>query len=72
MIAAYVGFMAVALGFAFVLFVFGFWIGRCGRRLPIIDEHLPWTMSRGQAPRCPPDCNARDYIANSPPVWPQG
>jgi hypothetical protein len=28
----------------------GFWIGRCARRLPIIDDKLPWTLSRGQIP----------------------
>jgi len=31
--------------------VFSFWIGRCARRLPIIDSRLPWTMRRDQVPR---------------------
>jgi hypothetical protein len=28
----------------------GFWIGRCARRLPIIDDNLPWTLHRNQIP----------------------
>jgi hypothetical protein len=39
-----------------ILCLFSFWIGRCSRRLPIIDNNLPWTMSREQAPRCTADC----------------
>jgi len=39
------------------LFMFGFWIGRCARKLPIIDDNLPWTMHREQAPRCFGDCH---------------
>ena len=26
------------------LCLFSFWIGRCARRVPIIDDNLPWTM----------------------------
>jgi hypothetical protein len=25
--------------------LFGFFLGRCARKLPILDDHLPWTMS---------------------------
>jgi hypothetical protein len=33
-----------------VMSLFGFFVGRCGRKLPIIDNHLPWTMHRSQMP----------------------
>jgi hypothetical protein len=26
------------------LFLFGLMIGRCARKLPVLDEVLPWTM----------------------------
>jgi hypothetical protein len=26
----------------------GFWIGRCARKLPVIDDKLPWTLHRDQ------------------------
>ena len=32
-----------------VMGLLGFWIGRCARRLPIIDDNLPWTLHRDQA-----------------------
>jgi hypothetical protein len=40
-------------GFALVassvtLGLFGFFVGRCARKLPVIDDKLPWTMHRGQ------------------------
>jgi hypothetical protein len=35
------------LPYSFTLCVFGFIVGRCARRLPVIDNHLPWTMHRG-------------------------
>jgi hypothetical protein len=28
--------------------LFGFFVGRCARRLPVIDDNLPWTMHRGR------------------------
>lgn len=31
---------------SFALFTFGFWAGRCARKLPVIDDGLPWTLSR--------------------------
>lgn len=31
-----------------VMGLFGFWIGRCARRLPVIDDKLPWTLHRGR------------------------
>jgi hypothetical protein len=33
-----------------VMGLLGFWIGRCARRLPIIDDKLPWTLHRSQVP----------------------
>ncbi len=30
--------------------LFGFFVGRCSRKLPILDEHLPRTLYRGQLP----------------------
>ena len=41
------GFALVAS--SFTLGLFGFFVGRCARRMPIIDEKLPWTVHRGQA-----------------------
>lgn len=26
------------------LFLFGFMLGRCARKLPVLDDTLPWTM----------------------------
>ena len=31
-----------------IMGLLGFWIGRCARRLPIIDDKLPWTLHRNQ------------------------
>ena len=33
---------------SFALCLFGFFVGRCARKLPIIDSRLPWTLSRDQ------------------------
>lgn len=30
--------------------LFGFFVGRCGRKLPILDNNLPWAVHRGQQP----------------------
>jgi hypothetical protein len=30
------------------LFVFGFLTGRCARKLPLLDENLPWTLHGGE------------------------
>lgn len=30
------------------IFVFGFFVGRCGRKVPILDDHLPRALYRGQ------------------------
>jgi len=41
------GFALVAS--SFTLGLFGFFVGRCARRMPIIDDRLPWAIHRGQA-----------------------
>jgi hypothetical protein len=38
---------------SFILCVFGFFVGRCARKLPFIDDGLPWTLSRSQIPPPP-------------------
>lgn len=43
-------YIAVFLIFMLVSCVTAFLVGRCGRRVPFLDNHLPWTMHRGQAP----------------------
>jgi hypothetical protein len=35
---------------SFAMALFGFFVGRCARKLPIIDDNLPWTMHRSQIP----------------------
>lgn len=30
--------------------LFGFFVGRCARKLPILDNNLPWAMHRSQVP----------------------
>jgi hypothetical protein len=55
---------------SFFLCLFSFWVGRCARKLPIIDEKMPWTMSRDQAPRCTGDCNMQHSPPADPPCWP--
>ena len=37
--------VASSLGLGF----FGFFLGRCARKIPIIDDKLPWAIHRGQA-----------------------
>jgi hypothetical protein len=54
MVAAYIGIAITAVVVPFLLFLLGFMIGRCARRIPIIDNNLPWTMSRDQSSSKPP------------------
>ena len=37
-----------------ILGLFGFFVGRCARKLPVIDNHLPWALHRGQIPHSDP------------------
>lgn len=39
------------------LCIFGFFVGRCARKIPILDEHLPRALHRGEIP--PYDCQSR-------------
>jgi hypothetical protein len=39
------------LTYSSVLCLFSFFVGRCARKLPIIDDGLPWTMSRREFAR---------------------
>lgn len=32
------------------LCIFGFFVGRCARKIPILDEHLPRALHRGAIP----------------------
>ncbi len=38
------------------LCVFGFFVGRCARKIPILDEHLPRALHRGEVR--PHDCQS--------------
>lgn len=66
----YVCIIIFAPGIPLILFVFGFWIGRYGRRIPVIDDNLPWTISRDQAPRCFDACQAQNPARQEPRNWP--
>jgi hypothetical protein len=46
MIALIYGFVLVSS--SFTLGLFGFFVGRCARKLPVIDDKLPWAIHRGQ------------------------
>ncbi len=54
-----------------ILGLFGFFVGRCARKLPVIDNHLPWALSwalhRGQIPHT--DQNSRPAPASA--RWPR-
>jgi hypothetical protein len=38
----------VSMLISFSLGIFGFFVGRCARKLPVIDDKLPWTIHRSQ------------------------
>jgi hypothetical protein len=50
-----------------VMGILGFWIGRCARKLPIIDNKLPWTLARNQVPTA--DANTAER-RSGPSRWP--
>ncbi len=35
---------------SFILSLFGFFVGRCSRKIPILDSNLPRVLYRGQLP----------------------
>lgn len=47
----------------------GFWIGRCARKLPLIDDKLPWTLRRNQVPAATEDPGKSGPGAGR---WPMG
>jgi hypothetical protein len=48
-----------------VMGILGFWVGRCARRLPVIDNNLPWAMRHFQRPQ-----PAADNAQRPPPASP--
>jgi hypothetical protein len=52
-----------------IMGLLGFWIGRCARKLPFIDDKLPWTIHRSQIPAA-----TEDHVKSSPGTggWPLG
>lgn len=53
---------------SFTLCIFGFFVGRCARKLPIIDNNLPWTLHRSQIPA--ENCETKEKPLTEPPSWP--
>lgn len=55
--------------YSFILAVFSFWLGRCARKLPMIDNQLPWTIHRDP----PLSCGASNKTPHIPspqdPCW---
>jgi hypothetical protein len=43
-------YIAIFSAFTFVSCALAFLVGRCARRLPFLDDRIPWTMCRGQLP----------------------
>jgi hypothetical protein len=52
-----------------IMGLFGFWVGRCARKLPIIDDNLPWTLHRGRIPAHMEEPVKQD---SGPAQWPHG
>lgn len=53
---------------SFTLCIFGFFVGRCAKKLPIIDDNLPWTVHRSQIPA--EDRGTHEKPTTEPPRWP--
>jgi len=53
-----------------IMGLLGFWVGRCARKLPIIDNNLPWTLHRSQIPAAAEE----DPVKSGPSSdrWPRG
>jgi hypothetical protein len=52
----------VSLAISFSLGIFGFFVGRCARKLPVIDDKLPWAIHRSQIPAAArPACEAESH-----------
>lgn len=63
-------YIIISAACSFILCFFSFWVGRCSRKLPMIDNNLPWTMNREQSPRCTGGCEVRRTSPPGPPRWP--
>lgn len=48
-------YIAIFSAFTLVSCVLAFLVGRCARKLPFLDDRIPWTMRRDQAPRAADD-----------------
>jgi hypothetical protein len=46
-VALYVALLPIC---SIILCIFGFFIGRCSRKVPILDNNLPRVLYRGQLP----------------------
>jgi hypothetical protein len=53
------------------IFLFGFLLGRCARKLPIVDDTLPWTLHWGETiPQCEEQTLACGQLSG-PSHWPR-
>jgi hypothetical protein len=59
------------LACSFGLCLFGFFVGRCARKLPIIDSRLPWTLSRDQSIRAYENERQMGEQTQGKPSWPE-
>ena len=55
-------YIAIFSAFTLVACVLAFLVGRCARKLPFLDDRIPWTMCRGQVPLP----NKRERLAWNP------
>jgi hypothetical protein len=58
---------ALWLTSSFALTLFAFFVGRCSRKVPILDEHLPRALYRSQLP--PSDSPATSE-SSARTIWP--
>jgi hypothetical protein len=59
----------LTLACSLAMCLFGFFVGRCARKLPIIDDKLPWTMHRSYI-RQNADNEAPTSPQPGPGCWP--
>jgi hypothetical protein len=62
--------MLLTLVCSLVMCLFGFFVGRCARKLPIIDNNLPWTMHRSYTQQIVDDTEAPTRPQPGPECWP--
>lgn len=51
-----------------IMGLLGFWVGRCARKLPIVDDNLPWTLSLYQTSK---STEEPAKPGTGPARWPQ-